>query len=177
MIIQKENKILRQSAKRVADAASADIKTLIKKMAGAMFGEPDGVGIAAPQVGEDLRIFLVAKDTLNHQTEEGKHSAVSTLAERNKHGYLVFINPVLKKSSQKKSKDTEGCLSVRGVYGEVARPEKVIVEYLDENGRKQSRGASGLFARIIQHELDHLNGVLFVDKAKNIKHVNMKYET
>ena len=58
---------------------------------------------------------------------------------------------------------------MRGVYGEVKRCEKVTVEYFDESGKKHARGASGLLARVIQHELDHLNGVLFIDKAKNIK--------
>lgn len=162
MILQKESKILRGKAKNVDDPKSSEIKALIKKMAEAMFAEPDGIGIAAPQIGAGLRIFLVAKDIL-----QGRKTA----------NFLVFINPVLKKTSSKKDKDTEGCLSVRGYYGEVMRPEKITVEYIDEVGKKHTRGASGLFARVLQHELDHLEGILFIDKAKNLEKMPLKHET
>ena len=153
---QEENKILREKAEKIDDPKSSELKVLIKKMAEAMFKEPDGIGIAAPQIGKSLRIFLVAKDMSG--------------AEKRKKEYLVFINPILKNTSSKKNKDMEGCLSVRGYYGDVARPEKITVEYFDESGKKHIRGASGLFARVIQHELDHMEGILFIDKAKNIKH-------
>jgi len=163
-IIQKDNKILRASAKPVADATSKEIKKIISFMAEAMFKEPDGIGIAAPQVGENLRIFLIAKDVLTPE----KLNDPDYIKNRSRE-YLLFINPVLKKHSAKKSKDLEGCLSVRGEYGEVTRPEKVTVEYFDEHGKKRTRGASRLLARVIQHEIDHLNGVLFTDKAKNLR--------
>ncbi|MDP3934623.1 MAG: peptide deformylase [Candidatus Giovannonibacteria bacterium] len=166
---QEENKILRDTAEKVTDLKSAEIKTLIKKMAEAMFAEPDGIGIAAPQIGKSLRIFLVAKDAAVKNAEELHQKINEELKERKKE-YLVFINPVLKNTSSKKIKDMEGCLSVRGYYGDVLRPEKITVEYFDELGKKHTRGASGLFARVIQHELDHLDGILFIDKAKNIKH-------
>ena len=184
MILQRENKILRTKAKKVDDFKFPEIKTLIKKMAEAMFAEPDGIGIAAPQIGKSLRIFLVAKDAavknaeeLRSSTSDVKSQKTSDVLPRKKE-YLVFINPVIKNTSSKKGKDTEGCLSVRGYYGEVARPEKITVEYFDESGKKHTRGASGLFARVIQHELDHLEGILFTDKAKNIKHFpqNLKDE-
>ena len=155
MILQNENKILREKAEKIDDPKSSEFKVLIKKMAEAMFKEPDGIGIAAPQIGKNLQIFLVAKDMSG--------------AEKRKKDYLVFINPVLKNTSSKKNKDMEGCLSVRGYYGDVLRPEKITLEYVDELGKKHQRGASGLFARVIQHELDHLDGILFIDKAKNIK--------
>ena len=90
---------------------------------------------------------------------------------------MIFINPCLKKLSQKKDKDIEGCLSVRGIYGEVARSEKVNIEYFDEAGKKHTRGATGLLARVIQHEMDHLNGGLFIDKAKNIKSLDAEHGT
>ncbi len=175
MILQKENKILREKAERIEDLKSSGIKALIKKMAEAMFAEPDGIGIAASQIGKSLRIFLVAKDAAVKDAEELHQKINKELKERKKEparpagGYLVFINPIIKNTSSKKDKDTEGCLSVRGYYGDVARPEKITVEYFDENGKKHTRGASGLFARVIQHELDHLEGILFIDKAKNIK--------
>src|SRR3989338_8088790 len=151
MILQRENKILREKAKRIGDLKSPEIKVLIKNMAEAMFAEPDGIGIAAPQIGLSLQIFLIAKN-------------MGAAEEREKKDYLVFINPILKKMSRKKIGDVEGCLSVRGLYGEVLRAEKITVEYFDESGKKRRRGASGLFARVIQHELDHLAGILFIDK-------------
>lgn len=163
MILEKENKILRKKSQEINNLDSKELKTLIKKMADAMFGEPDGIGIAAPQIGENKKIFLVAEDVLNPEvfSEENK--------EKRSKKYLVFINPKIKKTSSKKAKDIEGCLSVRGLYGEVLRPEKITVEYTNEYGIKQIRGASGLFARVIQHEMDHLGGILFIDKAKNLK--------
>lgn len=164
MIIQKDNKILRRIAEKIADITSANTKTLISKMAETMFNEPDGIGIAAPQIGESLRVFLVAKDLLsmNIDVRDAK-------PKKRNIDYITFINPDLKKISQKKDKDIEGCLSVRGIYGEVARSEKLTIEYFDETGKKHQRGASGLLARVIQHEVDHLNGVLFIDRAKNIR--------
>lgn len=163
-ILQKENKLLREKAKKVDDPKSSETKALIKKMAEIMFAEPDGIGIAAPQIGVGLKVFLVAKDVIPPGEVE----------RRKQIGFLVFINPVIKNTSSKKGKDTEGCLSVRNYYGEVARPEKITVEYLDELGKKHTRGASGLFARVIQHELDHLEGILFTDKAKHLEKIILK---
>lgn len=168
MILQKENKMLRKVARPVTGPESPEIKALIRRMAKAMFAEPDGIGIAAPQIGFPLRIFLVAKEAAVKSADALREKIGTQDKQRNRES-LVFINPVLKNSASKKIKDVEGCLSVRGVYGEVPRAEKITIEYLDEFGKKRQRGASGLFARVIQHELDHLNGVLFTDKAKNIK--------
>lgn len=165
MILSKENKILREKAKAVENPRSPEIKKIVAKMAEAMFNEPDGVGIAAPQIGESLQVFLVAKDFLDPM------ASVKSKSDKRKKDFMVFMNPSVKKFSQKKANDIEGCLSVRGVYGEVARSEKLNIEYTDENGKKHARGASGLLARVIQHEVDHLNGVLFIDKAKNLKHI------
>lgn len=171
---QEENKILRKTAEMVADIKSADIKALIEKMAEAMFNEPDGIGIAAPQIGESLRIFLVAQDFLGEKPsfkDLQKPGFPGSKKDAREKDYLSFINPVIKKLSQRKEKDIEGCLSVRGLYGTVLRSEKLTIEYFDEAGKKHHRGASGLLARVIQHEIDHLNGVLFIDKAANIKHI------
>ncbi len=166
MIIQKENPLLREKSNMVGDIQSPETKKLIKKMADAMFAEPDGIGIAAPQIGARLQIFLVAEEVLD--MDKGMEKS----ADRKNKKYITFINPVIKKKSVKKSKDIEGCLSVRGLYGEVVRREKVTIRYSDENGTPRERGASQLFARVIQHEMDHLEGVLFIDKAKNIKKIS-----
>ena len=85
---------------------------------------------------------------------------------------LVFINPKIVKTSKNKQELEEGCLSVRYVYGKVIRPEKASIEAYDENGKKFSRGFSGLFAQIVQHETDHLNGILFIDKAKDLQEIS-----
>ena len=79
--------------------------------------------------------------------------------------YYVFINPAAKKTSKVFLEDAEGCLSVPGRFGIVKRHEKMIMQAIDEHGKKFIRGASGFFARVMQHELDHLNGTLFIDKA------------
>lgn len=174
-IVQKEKEVLRAIAKPIEDFSSEELKSTIHSMAEAMFEEPDGIGIAAPQINISKQIFLVASDVLSSEELDKRIEMNKKNPNRTKKitpkDYMVFINPVFKKLSQKKSKDLEGCLSVRGFYGEVSRPEKVSIEYYDENGNKKTRGASGLFARVLQHEMDHLNGMLFIDKAKNIEKV------
>ena len=172
-IVQKNTPVLRESAKPVADFRSSVLNKIIASMAEAMFAEPDGIGIAAPQIGISKQIFLVASDVLSpealdrriHQKNKKKASSVSA------QDYMVFTNPMFLKLSSKKTKDIEGCLSVRGYYGEVARPEKVTIEYYDETGAKKKRGASGLFARVLQHEMDHLNGMLFIDRASHVEKI------
>jgi len=83
-------------------------------------------------------------------------------------GDLVFINPEIIKISKKKGSVPEGCLSVRWLYGEVKRSTNATIRAYDENGKIFTRGGGGLLAQIFQHEVDHLNGVLFIDKAKNL---------
>ena len=82
---------------------------------------------------------------------------------------LVFINPKISKLSRDKDWMPEGCLSVRWLYGKTFRSKKATITAYDENGQKFTRGASGLLAQIFQHETDHLNGVLFIDHAKDVK--------
>ena len=174
MILQKENMVLREIARRVSDFQSPGLKSLIVKMADAMFKEPDGIGIAAPQIGESLQIFLVSAEVLRLDGKSKLPSKSDFKTPKKTafipgQDFLVFLNPKIKKFSVKKNKDVEGCLSVRGFYGEVTRPEKLNVEYFDETGKKHSRGVAGVFAREIQHEDDHPNGVLFLDKAENVR--------
>ena len=112
----------------------------------------DGIGIAAPQVGESLRLFLVAKELFPPEVQ-------------NKLLSDVFVNAKIVRRSFKRIKDEEGCLSVPGVYGAVARPERITMESQTLSGKKFRIAASGLLARVLQHELDHLDGTLFIDKA------------
>ncbi len=130
----------------------------------ALKSQDDGVAIAAPQIGVSKRIFIVSGKALAIADEKKEES----LAD---HRDLVFINPAITKLSQKKAVLEEGCLSVRYLYGKVARSEKATMTALDESGKKFTRGATGLLAQIFQHEVDHLNGILFIDKAKDIREI------
>lgn len=115
---------------------------LIREMFIAM--EKDrGIGLAAPQVGKNIRLFIVKID-------DG--------IER------VFINPHIIATSERQCNYEEGCLSIPKIYASVTRPETVTVQYQDQNGRRKTMEASGLLARVIQHEYDHLEGILFVDR-------------
>jgi peptide deformylase len=125
-----------------------------------LHGEEDGVAIAAPQIGVSLRIFIVAGKTLSIiKNEEGQKEYPDQ----------VYINPTLIKLSKKKKKMEEGCLSVRWLYGEVERSEKVTINAHDEHGNKVHMGASGLMAQVFQHEVDHLNGILFLSHLSPLK--------
>jgi peptide deformylase len=115
----------------------------------------NGVAIAAPQIGVPLRIFLVH----NTSTDAREHVKLPS---------LVAINPVLVKLSRKKHIVGEGCLSVGEDYGAIKRSTHATLRALDENGNEYERGASGLLAQIFQHEVDHLDGILFVDKAEKV---------
>lgn len=143
----------------VKDISSKKTKDVIKRMKKALYAEEDGVAIAAPQIGESLRIFLVNGKVFGTEASPNGRSVGRD---------MVFINPEISKASKKKRKMEEGCLSVRWLYGEVLRSEKITVKAYDEKGRRFQRGASGLLAQIFQHEIDHLEGILFTDKAKNV---------
>jgi peptide deformylase len=133
--------------------------------------QEDGIGLAAPQIGESVRIFIVSGKVLLPPEErlelsEGKKRSSKTPIPAD----LVFINPVITKfSKEKRWMEGEGCLSVRWLYGKVERSTKVTLVAYDEQGKKVERGAGGILAHIFQHEVDHLDGVLFIDKAKDIE--------
>ncbi len=158
-IIQAEDKVLRAKAKevKIGEITSPTIKKILDQLKKSLEQEADGVAIAAPQIGVSLRIFVVSKRAFEITSgKEGKFED------------QVFINPVITKLSKEKEEMEEGCLSVRWKYGKVMRSEKATITAYDENGKKFSRGATGLIAQIFQHETDHLDGVLFIDKADNI---------
>lgn len=163
-ILQRDEPVLREKAKAVPveEITSKKIKDVIVRMKKAVHAEDDGVAIAAPQIGESLQIFVVNSTALEiasgGQVEEGKEPED-----------LVFINPEFVRLSKKKKKMEEGCLSVRWLYGEVLRSERATIRAYDEKGEKVERGAGGLLAQIFQHEMDHLDGTLFIDKAENIR--------
>lgn len=178
-IIQKEDKVLRQIAKEVPieDIRSRKVETIIRRMIKALNNEEDGVAIAAPQIGESLRIFVVSKKIFEILEEEklknkSKRENLDDF-EQNKQNFkdLVFINPEILKSSKTKVVVEEGCLSVRWLYGKVERSLKTLVKALDEEGKPFTLGGSGLLAQVFQHEIDHLDGRLFIDKAKDLREI------
>lgn len=172
-ILQKDDPNLRGKAEKVpiSEIDSKKIKGIIHDMKKAMEGEKDAVAIAAPQIGVLLRIFVVAGKVIagNHGTDAEKNAEQTRKKESEVFNDAVFINPEIIRRSRKKVTMDEGCLSIRWWYGGVERAEKATVKAHDENGKIFTRGASGLLAQIFQHETDHLEGVLFTDKAINLR--------
>jgi len=165
-----ENPALREIAQDVSlsDIRSKHIQSLIAEMKELLSHEEYGVALAAPQLGESIKLFIVsgralARDKRNAPDEPGKSDDdVRPLPDQ------VYINPQLLKLSRKKYDKHEGCLSIRGKWGVVPRAEKATVKAYDEEGRLFTRGASGFLAHVFQHEMDHLNGILYIDKANEI---------
>lgn len=167
-IITVPHEVLRGQALLVSkeDFGSKRLTQIIADMKTALSREEQGVAIAAPQIGVPLCIFVVAGHVFAIQKEEDP-------AEK-KYADKVYINPRIISRSKKTALMHEGCLSVRGknkdhmMWGRVPRSEKVKIEACDETGKKMLVGASGLLAQIFQHEIDHLEGVLYTDKAKEL---------
>lgn len=165
-----KNPVLRKIAQEIpiADIKSKAIQTLIKDMRALLAKEEYGVALAAPQVGEPVRIFIVsgralARDARNAPDEPKKvEDVVPPVPDQ------IYINPVLVKTSRGKKDKHEGCLSLRGKWGTVPRAEKALIEAYDEKGTRFTRGASGFLAHVFQHEMDHLEGILYTDKATHV---------
>jgi len=146
------SKISREVKKE--EIGSAKLNKVIHTLKEELASQDDGVAIAAPQIGENLRLFVVAPNAFHKNT---------------KHFQTVYINPKVLKFSKEKEYMLEGCLSVRWLYGEVERSKQIMIESLDEHGKRHVRGASGLMSQIFQHEIDHLEGVLFDSKAIDLR--------
>ncbi len=144
-ILTDPDPFLRKKSRIVESPKDPEIQELIQDMVFSM-REQKGIGLAAVQVGIDLCILVI----------ETKDDAV------------VFINPELLESSNESDVAEEGCLSLPGKFGFVVRKTTISVESLNPQGDKQIHDAEGLFARVLQHEMDHLSGVLFVDKLENL---------
>jgi peptide deformylase len=172
-IVQNGDKVLRKIAKDVAisDITKPKIKKILLDMVEALHSQDDGVAIAAPQIGISYRIFVVSGRIFDEDFIRGKGSTEGTLYEKARHPDLVFINPILTKISKDKKLMPEGCLSVRPIYGKVRRATRATVEAYNEKGIKFTMDGSGLLAHIFQHETDHLDGILFIDKAKDLQEI------
>ena len=151
-IITEGHPILRKVAKKVDPSEIADpmFQQLLDDMFETMYNAP-GIGLAAPQIAISKRIF-----TVDLQDDDDAH------------GPLVVINPKFT-VTEGEVESIEGCLSVPGMVGDLIRWEHIVCTGLDRNGKKISLDGTGLFSRCLQHEMDHLNGVLYIDKAKNIR--------
>lgn len=168
-IIQEGDPRLRTLAEEVPldQIQSPLIQNIISDMTQALESQDDGVAIAAPQIGITKRIFVVSgrifdEDFLDEDADP----------KDRKNPHLVFINPVITKRSKKTQLKTgEGCLSVRWLYGDVKRATNITVTAYDEKGVQFTRGTGGLLAHIVQHEVDHLDGILFIDRAENIRDI------
>ncbi|MDO8510261.1 MAG: peptide deformylase [bacterium] len=162
-ILQKEHAALRGIAKSVSpeEITTPKIRRLVDKMKKILAREEDGVALAAPQIGEPFRIFVVS----------GKVFSLMKNEQDEKMPDMVFINPEFTKLSKEKETLEEGCLSVRHYYGKVKRHKKASVRAYNEKGKLFLRGGSSLLAQIFQHEMDHLNGILFTDKATGVKEI------
>lgn len=169
-IVQKENPVLRKVASfvPVKKIPSPEIQRIIATMKKALSSEPDGVAIAAPQIGQSVRIFVIA----------GKALAINKGEKPDEIHYddIVCINPKIIKTSKTMKSLDEGCLSVRWIYGSVKRYTQTTIEAYDENGQKFTRGGGGLLSQIFQHEIDHLNGILFTDTAKDLQKIKPENE-
>ena len=129
------------------DFVDGKLRKLLDDMAETMY-KSDGVGLAAPQVGVPIRMVVIDVN--------------------DEHGLIEMVNPVIIRREGSEI-DNEGCLSVPEIFGNVERAAKVTVEYQNRRGKRQRLTAKGLLARCIQHELDHLEGTLFIDIAKSIR--------
>jgi peptide deformylase len=168
-IVQKDDPVLRKIAEPVpADMFDTPkLRKILADMSKTLATQDDGVAIAAPQIGVSYRIFLISGNALEAVYPE----LGDGLPEGEKVPDMAFINPIITKLSRDKEEMEEGCLSVRYLYGKTFRSKKARVRAFDEKGNAFEFGSSGLIAQIFQHETDHLDGILFIDKATDIHDV------
>ena len=168
-IVQYGHPVLRQRCRPVTQVDEALLQ-LVEDMLDTMI-EAHGVGLAAPQVGEDLRLALVDvafdPECITFLKVNGEDAELASIMP------LVFINPELV-FGQQKDTATEGCLSIRGIRAEVRRPLTIKATLPQLDGSVLVIETDGLLARALQHEIDHLNGVLFVDRLSAVGKVSMK---
>lgn len=141
-IITYPNDVLRKKTARIKDPQSPDVKSLILDMLETMDDNGNALGLAAPQVGQSVRLCIIKLDGKTH----------------------ILINPKITYKSWKKEAGEEGCLSFPGKFIPVKRHKKVTVKAQDKDGKKITLKVDGLFSRALQHEIDHLDGVLFIDR-------------
>ncbi len=177
-IVQESAKILRDIANPVPEKLfdSVELTRIIEDMKKTLDPELEGVALAAPQIDIPYRIFIVRKDRTIPIKKMTRGGTADKPPEKQSDppapDVEVYINPEIVKTSRKRAYSDEGCLSVRGVYGTTNRHERVTIRARRIDGSRFERGGGGLMAQIFEHEIDHLNGVLFIDHAENLIHVS-----
>lgn len=148
-IITLPNPVLRKKAKEInlKEIKARDFSRLVSSMEKTMLAT-DGAGLAAPQIGQSIRLAII----------------------NSKDGPICLINPKIIKKSWAGELGQEGCLSIPGIFGQVKRHKKITLIYYNRAGKKIKQEAQGLMARVMQHEIDHLDGILFIDKVVEKKH-------
>ncbi len=149
-ILTEPNKILRQISKPVISVGDEERK-LMDDMLETMYAAK-GIGLAAIQIGVPKRIIVM-----------------DISSDKEKKNPMYFVNPVINNKNSQKSIYEEGCLSVPNQFAEIDRPKSCDIEYIDYNGKKENLSADGLLATCIQHEMDHLEGILFIDYLSKLK--------
>ncbi len=177
-LVAQKNPVLYKKTRRV-EQFDDRIRRLVSNMKKTM-KEENGIGLAAPQIGKSLQMFVVDADHIKESEESRNPSqarygtsqkiqlklkrVMKKIFKRKMHD--VFINPEILSAPNKGVLMEEGCLSIPGIFGSVARAEEITVAAQDEHGKKFTVKAQNLYAHILQHEIDHLNGVLFIRKAE-----------
>ena len=149
-ILVEPNKLLRKVSQPVKEV-NKDVQNIMDDMLETMYSA-NGIGLAAIQIGIPKNLIVI-----------------DLLTKEKKKDPLFFVNPKIIKKSSKMSKYDEGCLSIPNLFAEIQRPSECEVEYLDYQGKKKILKANGLLATCIQHEIDHLNGILFIDYLSKLK--------
>jgi len=148
-IIKVPNLILKKISKPVEEV-NDEIRSILDDMLDTMYAAP-GIGLAAIQIGIPLRMLVI------------------DISKEEKNDPLFFINPEIVEPSKDLSSFEEGCLSVPGIWEEIERPDKCKVKFLNRKGKKQEKKCNGLLATVIQHEMDHLEGIVLVDHLSRLK--------
>jgi len=162
-ILQSGDPLLRIKSKDV-EKVDKKILDLIKDMKDTLEvqKDPEGIGLAAPQIGKNFRIFLM----------KPKDKVTVVINPR-----IVSLKSKIQNPKSKKKNDImEGCLSLPHFYGPLERAQHIVIEFLDENGEKKQQGYEGLMAQIVQHEIDHLDGILFIDRLLEQKKPLYEYK-
>lgn len=156
-IVQQDNTVLRKIAEPIAvsDITKSGTKKMLAEMFESLATQHDGVALAAPQIGYSKRAFVVSPNIFD----------TGIIIP------LVYINPIIIKRSRDKKLMEEGCLSCRWLYGQTKRSSRATVRAFDEKGVEFTLEGKGLLAQIFQHEIDHLDGILFIDHAKKLREI------
>ena len=161
-IAEMGREILRTRAEEVALPASAELRALAADMLLTMRAA-DGVGLAAPQVSAGVRLMISAPHACGRYPQAGENG------EDDEAGEIVAFNPEIAEASREMERDWEGCLSIPGLRGLVPRHHRILALWRDADGNARQAELRGFAARVFQHELDHLNGILFLDRMESMR--------